>query len=194
MFPEKDIDSFVRQIFEKTGNGAHTYDHTKRVLSVALGIGKKTGANIRVLGAASLLHDIGRSEEEETRESHSIISGRISREFLPSIGYSMEEIVQVVSVIGTHRFSEGLEPISIEGQILSDADKIDAIGAIGVFRAIAQAAVKKRGIEGFLKHADEKLLRLASLMYTEEAKKIAEERHTTLEIFVNQLRKETQAF
>ncbi len=192
MFPEKDIDAFVRQILEKNGNGAHTYDHTRRVLSVALEIGKNIGANIRVLGAASLLHDIGRPEEERTTESHSIISGRISREFLPNIGYSKEEINHIVSVIRTHRFSEGIEPTSIEGKILSDADKIDAIGAVGIFRAVSQAAIKGRGIVGFLTHADEKLLKLASLLYTEEAKMIAKERHNTLEIFVNHLKKETK--
>ncbi|MDF1538265.1 MAG: HD domain-containing protein [Candidatus Thorarchaeota archaeon] len=192
MFPEREIDAFVKQILEEKGNGAHTYDHTRRVLSVALEIGKKVRSNIRVLGAASLLHDIGRSEEEKTKESHSIISGRISREFLPSIGYSTEEINHIVAVIRTHRFSEGIEPTSIEGKILSDADKIDAIGAIGVFRAVTQVAVKGRGIEGFLTHANEKLLKLAGLLYTEEAKRIAKERHNVLEVFVNQLKKETQ--
>jgi uncharacterized protein len=95
-----------------------------------------------------------------------------------------------VGAIRTHRYSEGLEPTSIEGEILSDADKLDAMGAIGIYRAIAQATVSERGITGFLEHADEKLLRLHDLMYTDEAKPMAQERHDVLANFVRRLRDE----
>ncbi len=75
---------------------------------------------------------------------------------------------------------------------MSDADKLDAMGAIGVFRAIAQANSTGVGIEAFLRHADEKLLRLKDLMYTDGARTVAEERHSTLESFVMQLREELE--
>ncbi|MCK4740566.1 MAG: hypothetical protein KAT22_03410, partial [Candidatus Thorarchaeota archaeon] len=87
----------------------------------------------------------------------------------------------------------GLTPTSIEGEILSDADKLDAMGAIGVFRAIAQASMTGVGIDGFLNHADEKLLKLHKLMYTDQAKTLAEKRHAILDRFVNQLREEIQS-
>jgi uncharacterized protein len=193
LFPEKEIDTFARSVLESEGQGAHTYDHTRRVLALSMKIGQETGANKRILGAASLLHDIGRPNEQKTGESHSISSGRMSKEFLKSIGYSDDEIEEVVSAIRTHRFSEGVKPTSLEGRILSDADKIDAIGAVGVFRAIAQASVSNKGIDGFLQHADEKLLRLKDLLYTEAAKDIAIERHTFLESFVTRLRNETNS-
>jgi uncharacterized protein len=193
LFPEKEIDTFARSVLEPEGQGAHTYDHTRRVLALSMKIGQETGANKRILGAASLLHDIGRPNEQKTGESHSISSGRMSKEFLKSIGYSDDEIEEVVSAIRTHRFSEGVKPTSLEGRILSDADKIDAIGAVGVFRAIAQASVSNKGIDGFLQHADEKLLRLKDLLYTEAAKDIAIERHTFLESFVTRLRNETNS-
>ncbi len=190
MFPEARIDVYVRGILEKSGKGAHTYDHTQRVLQICLDIGKIRDANIRVLGAAALLHDIGRPFEKQHDKSHSITSGELSREPLTACGYSEQEIEAVIEVIRTHRFTEGIEPTSLEGQILSDADKLDAIGAIGVFRAIAQAAVSGRGIIGFLEHADEKLLKLKDLMYTDEAMNIAQQRHLILESYVNQLRKD----
>lgn len=190
MFPEKEIDTFARKALEGEGNGAHTYDHTRRVFAIATAIGNAENANQRVLGAAALLHDIGRPQEEKTGESHSILSGKMSLKFLSEIGYSESEVREVILAIRTHRFSEGLEPDSLEGKILSDADKIDAIGAIGVFRAIAQATVSGRGIAGFLTHADEKLLKLKDMLYTKKAREVAEEKHSLLADYVEKLKKE----
>ena len=153
-------------------------------------IGKEVGADLKVLGAAALLHDIGRPKESESGISHSILSGEMSQDILRKTGYDDEEVKKVVDVIRTHRFSEGLEPNSLEGRVLSDVDKLDAMGTIGVFRAIAQAAETGVGVEGFLNHADEKLLKLKDLMYTDAAMAEAVKRHTTLEAFVSQLRDE----
>jgi uncharacterized protein len=184
------IEEFVREKLAKNNKGAHTFDHTKRVYSLSIRIGKDLGADLKILGAAALLHDIGRPKEAETSISHSILSGEMSNEILKQVGFDDAEIAKVVDAIRTHRFSEGFEPNSFEGKILSDVDKLDAMGAIGVFRAIAQAASRGDGMEGFLKHADEKLLILRDLMYTKPARVEAEIRHKTLEAFVNQLRSE----
>ncbi len=190
MISEAEIDDFVRKKMDAAGTGAHTYDHVKRVYAMAIRIGKELGANLNVLGAAALLHDIGRQQEDETGVSHSILSGEMSMGFLLGIGFSQEDVAHIVEAIRTHRFSEALTPTSLEGEILSDADKLDAIGAIGVFRAMARAEKKGVGIEGFLKHADEKLLKLHAMMHTEAASVIAAERHEILERFVEHLRDE----
>ena len=190
---EERIDEFVRSVLLTSEKGAHSYDHTKRVYSLAMSIGSEAGANLRVLVAAALLHDIGRPREALTGESHSVISGEMSRPILREVGYTENEIELVAQAIRTHRFSEGLTPTSIEGEILSDADKLDAMGAIGVFRAIAQASMTGVGINGFLSHVDEKLLKLHKLMYTKQAKTLAEKRHVVLSRFVNQLREEVQS-
>lgn len=190
MFPMNEINSFVRQELESTPTGAHHYDHTVRVYRLAMGIGEQTDANLRILGAAALLHDIGRPKEKEAEKSHSILSGEMGRSLLEKVGFSKSEIECTVDAIRTHRFSEGLKPTSLEGKILSDADKLDAIGAIGVFRAIAHAIDTGVGLKGFLKHVDEKLLRLKELMHTKEALVLAEHRHRVLETFVDQLRAE----
>ncbi len=186
------IEDFVREQLEKNGKGAHTFDHSRRVYALSMRIGKDSGADLKVLGAAALLHDIGRSRESATGVSHSILSGEMSQEILKELGFDEGERDKVVDAIRTHRFSEGIKPNSLEGEILSDADKLDAMGAIGVFRAIAQANSTGVGIEAFLRHADEKLLRLKDLMYTDGARTVAEERHSTLESFVMQLREELE--
>ncbi|MHA2351578.1 MAG: HD domain-containing protein [Candidatus Thorarchaeota archaeon] len=186
------IEEFVLKKLEGNSKGAHTFDHTKRVYALSIRIGKDMDANLKILGAAALLHDVGRLKESETGISHSILSGEMGQEILKEIGYDDEEIKRVADAIRSHRFSEGLEPNSLEGRILSDVDKLDAMGAIGVFRAIAQASSTGVGIEEFLTHADEKLLRLKDLMYTSGAMVVAEERHKTLEAFVLQLREELQ--
>jgi len=186
------IIDFVKKELSKSDLGAHTLDHTLRVYSLSMQLGKGLPVNKRVLEAAALLHDVGRPREAESNVSHSILSGNMSRDFLRNLGYTTEEIERIVDAIRTHRYSEGIEPHTIEGQILSDADKIDAMGAIGVYRAIAQAAASGRGIQGFLNHADEKLLRLKEMMYTVHAKKLAAERHEMLSAFVDQLRSESR--
>lgn len=190
MFPEEAIRSYAKEILSNSERGAHSFSHVERVYAIARDLGEKLGANMRILGAAALLHDIGRPKEEKTGKSHAILSGEMSREFLRDSGYEKDEIAEVIDAIRTHRFSENIEPNSLEGEILSDADKLDAMGAIGVFRAIARATLRDLGIPGFLKHAEEKLLKLVDCMYTEEAQKIAEKRHNLLHSFVEELKGE----
>ena len=189
---EDRIDSFVRQEMTRSEAGAHAYDHVKRVHSIAMSIGRQLGADLRVLGAATLLHDVGRLREEETGISHSRLSGDMGEGILRELNYTDSEIQGVKEAIRTHRFSESLAPTSLEGEILSDADKLDAMGAIGVFRAIAQAAVENAGLDAFLKHADAKLLKLRDLMYTKPAREMAKKRHRVLYSFVEELRRELE--
>jgi uncharacterized protein len=184
------LDSFAREHMSKSDAGAHAYDHVKRVYNIAVTLGQKLEADMRVLGAAALLHDVGRAYEKEKRVSHSILSGEMSVDILGEVGYTEAEIEKVKDAIRTHRFSEGLSPTSLEGEILSDADKLDAIGAIGITRAIAQATTRGDGIETFLEHADEKLLKLHEMMHTAEAKELSKTRHAVLSAFVAELRAE----
>jgi len=187
---EERIDSFVSEEMTRSEAGAHAYDHVKRVHSIAMEIGRELRADLRVLGAAALLHDVGRFREEDTGISHSKLSGDMGEGILRELEYTDAEIQGVKEAIRTHRFSEDLTPTSLEGEILSDADKLDAMGAIGVFRAIAQAAVENAGFDAFLKHADAKLLKLRDLMHTKTAREMAEERHKVLQSFVEELCRE----
>lgn len=184
------IIDFVQEKLSGSNSGAHTFDHTMRVYALSMQIGEGLPISIRVLQAAALLHDVGRPRESETGLSHSILSGEMSKPLLQELAYTESEIEQILDAIRTHRFSEGIEPNSLEGRILSDADKLDAMGAVGVYRAIAQGATKGRRMIGFLKHADEKLLKLKDLMYTNSGKHLATKRHEVLQKFVAELREE----
>ncbi len=184
------IEEFVVTSLEGANKGAHTLDHTRRVYALSIRIGRELGADLKILGAAALLHDIGRPLESERGVSHSKLSGEMARDILSRLDFREAEIERVVDAIRTHRFSEHLEPNSLEGEILSDADKLDAMGAIGVFRAVAQAENTGVGMDGFLSHADQKLLKLRDLMYTIPARREAENRHRTLDTFVKQLKRE----
>ncbi len=184
------IIDFVQKEFSNFNKGAHTLDHIKRVYTLSMQIGEGLPISTRVVQAAALLHDVGRPKESETGVSHSILSGEMSKPLLQELGYTETEIEHVIDTIRTHRFSEGIEPNSLEGKILSDADKLDAMGAVGIYRAIAQAESKGKGLIGFLQHADEKLLKLKDLMYTKKGKVLAIERHNVLQRFVDVLREE----
>ncbi len=190
MHTKSKIIDFMQEKLSDSNSGAHTIDHTMRVYALSMRIRDGLPVSIRVLQASALLHDVGRPRESETGVSHSILSGEMSKPLLQELGYTEREIEQVLDAIRTHRFSEGIEPNSIEGKILSDADKLDAMGAIGVYRAIAQGVTKGRGMSGFLKHADEKLLKLKDLMYTEPGKHLATKRHEVLQKFVDALQEE----
>ena len=190
MSAETKIIDFVEKQLSISSKGAHTLDHIMRVLALSIKIGEDLQFSTRVVRAAALLHDVGRPKESETGISHSILSGEMSKPLLQELGYNETEIEQIIDAIRTHRFSEGIEPNSLEGMILSDADKLDAMGAVGVYRAIAQAESKGKGMIGFLQHADEKLLKLKDLMYTKKGKVLAIQRHDVLLKFVDVLREE----
>ena len=165
--------------------GTHGYEHTERVYRMALHIGGRVGADLDILLPAALLHDIGRGED-----NHAEAGARKAREILEMLGVDPNRIEAIVEAIETHSFSEGREPRTLEAKVLSDADKLDAMGAIGIYRAATYSGEHQRPLEGFVQHFHEKLLRLRELLYTEEAKRMAEERHRFMLRYLEQLRRE----
>ena len=171
-------------------SGGHDWDHTKRVLHLCHEIGQNKNADIFILTIASLFHDTGRELELKKGIPHEVASSDIAREYLQKQGVSSEQISQITHCIESHRFSNDVEPRTIEAKILSDADKLDALGAIGVIRTVQHGLKLNRGINGFIAHFHEKLLKLRDLMYTKTAKEIAQRRHVFLEEFLEQLQNE----
>ena len=94
------------------------------------------GGDIKVLRLAALLHDVGIVREHNEGGDHAEYSAEIAREFLSRAGADNSLVDHVTSCIQTHRFSRGLKAESIEAQILQDADRIDALGAVGIFRSL----------------------------------------------------------
>jgi len=172
-------------------SGSHGFDHVLRVIRLCERIGIDEHAEMRVLIPAALLHDIARPLEKEKGIPHEIAGAKIAELYLISIGYPEEYISPVTRAIRTHRYSTGDRPEFLEAQILSDADKLDAMGAVGVARTFLRAAEHGGGIENAVGHFHEKLLNLGGLMYTESGRRIARERHAFLEQFLAALEEET---
>lgn len=181
------IETFFRQA------GAHDLDHILRVTRLCEEIGRVEGANLRVLIPAALFHDIARPIEDETGIPHQEEGARIAEDYLRQAGYDTDRIVAITHAIQTHRYSTGPDPETLEAQILSDADKLDAMGAVGIARTFMRAGEHGEGIEGAVEHFHEKLLNLKELMYTEAATDIAERRHALLQEFVRCLEEETES-
>jgi uncharacterized protein len=184
------IERFVRSTMSDDSRGAHAFEHAQRVRQLCLLIGRQEGADLEVLEAAALLHDIGRPQETATGVSHAQVGAEMAARFLGTTAFPLAKVAQVAGAIRTHRFSEKLTPDSLEGQILGDSDKLDAMGAVGLARTIEESLARKRGFEGMLEHVSGKLLNLRDRMYTSTARRLAGPRHDFLVHFMRQLAQE----
>lgn len=130
----------------------HGYEHMLRVYRLAERLASAEGADLEIVRAAALLHDAQDpdhppqrdrpyAEAEQKRQDHHVSSAQFAERVLRAEGWSDERIAAVQHCIRSHRFRDGREPPrTLEAKVLFDADKLDAIGAIGVARAIAYAA------------------------------------------------------
>ncbi len=168
--------------------GTHDIGHVKRVYKLASMICKKESCDINAVQIAAILHDIGRPIEDITGEDHATISANIATRLLQLWKVENETIEKVYDAIINHRFSKGRVPTTWEGKVLSDADKLDALGAVGVARVFKHDC--SRPIEKDIEHFYEKILKLPDLMYTDTGRKLAQERKKFVEYFLETLKKE----
>jgi uncharacterized protein len=176
---------------------------------LARGIGLEEGADLRIVQAAALLHDVGRSAERQSGVCHAREGARRARIILQ--GHPPEDVERVAQAIMEHRFRGGLAPTSLEARVLRDADKLDAMGAIGVARAFAVAGAQGKRLHAPVPpgydqrdpersggdQADEehtpvheyrfKLSRLSDGMLTAAGRRIAQGRHAFMEAFFQRL-------
>jgi len=138
-------------------NGNHDIGHVKRVVSLSMEIQKREGGNKLALILAAILHDIGRIVEDITGEDHAQISADISKKLLRLWHVNSEIEETVYDAIFNHRYSKKRAPKTIEGKILSDADKLDALGAIGIARVFKHDP--RRSIYEDVNHFYEKILK-----------------------------------
>jgi len=179
----KIINSEVRKLLPEFGT--HGFEHTERVYRLCLELGKKLDADLSILLPAALLHDVGRGKAD-----HAIEGAELARRVLYSIGYAQDKIESVVEAISAHSFTGGISPDSLEARILSDADKLDAIGAFGIYRAAMYSTEHGRRVEGFIAHFHDKLLKLKDQLFTGEARQLAESRHRFMHQFLTQIKRE----
>ncbi|MBL8027769.1 MAG: HD domain-containing protein [Fibrobacteres bacterium] len=198
---------FIRQLQSNDSTG-HDFWHSMRVYRMAVHIAKKEKADLKVTALAALLHDV---EDWKFTEK----SGKVQK-WLKRNGASAELTKEVCGII-EHVSYKGAgvadKMVSLEGQIVQDADRLDALGAIGIARTFAYGGSKGRAIydpevkpvmhatfksykknqSHSINHFYEKLLLLKNRMHTKTAKKIAGERHRRLEIFLQDFMDEWNA-
>lgn len=175
-------------------NDIHGYAHVERVHNTCIKVGKKLNANLKVLQIAALLHDVGRIYEkgDKLKRNHAEISAEMSKKFLSSNGISLvqDEFDNVIHSIRAHSFSNKIIAHTLEAKILSDADKLDALGAIGIFRTIGFTLEDNGGIDQIIKHLENKILKLKEQMFLDYSKKLALVRHKTVLDFYTKIKKE----
>ncbi|MHA2179785.1 MAG: HD domain-containing protein [Promethearchaeota archaeon] len=172
----------------------HGFSHSVRVYELCVEIGKKLKANLLVLKLSALLHDIGRKKEKDAdlEVNHAEISGQIALKFLKTKELEIPEKVvdEIIQCIRAHSFSNNTVPETLEAKIISDVDKLDALGAIGLYRTIGFSIKKQGGIKQVIEHLENKILKLKNRMYLEESRKIAEDRTKIIMDFYNILKQE----
>ncbi len=126
----------ARRIFN-AARGSHGWDHTLRVVRLCERMGPLEGADMTVLRIAAYLHDIGRGRQDALNGAlcHADQGARMAQRLLGPLGLSAERRDNVVHCIHSHRYRCDPPPATLEARILFDADKLDAIGAVGVARA-----------------------------------------------------------
>jgi len=160
------------------------------VAQTAKFIAEKEKANVQTVELASWLHDI----EANPDKDHEVRSARSARKILNNLKVDKEIVDKVVYCIKNHRFSKGIKPKTQEGKIIQDADKLDALGAIGLARLFILAGKVgqtiydpnlKPSFDFYLKHGVsnttinhfyDKLFKLKNLMHTKTGRKIAKQR------------------
>lgn len=126
----------ARALYANSGGG-HDFDHVLRVTTLAERIAAAEGADLVIVRTAALLHDIG---EKEDRKTHHLIGAARARQLLADQPATF--VAAVAHAIEAHRFRADPAPDTLEAQCLSDADKLDAIGAIGIARVFAYAGAR----------------------------------------------------
>jgi uncharacterized protein len=218
----------LRKIAEKEMEGAspaHDITHVMRVYNLCLELANcESNVDLDILRTAALLHDIARTEENKDVQAgflnvdHAVLGAEMSAKILRDLGYSEEKIERVKHCILSHRFRGENPPRTIEAKILSDADKLDVLGATGIARSFTiggengQKIYSDTPIDEYIKenladgkssgrivdpskHAsnlefETKFKHIPDKLYTQKAREIAGERLEYMKQFFERLKRE----
>jgi len=202
-----EIDEAVRKAeaaarsFFKNARGSHDWEHTRRVCNLCERIGPAENADMTVLRIAALLHDIGRADQDRVngRVCHARKGAELAGPVLRNLPLSADQKANVRHCVRAHRFRGDQRPETLEARVLFDADKMDAIGAVGVARAYLFAgeigarlhnpdvdvertepySIDDTGYREF----KVKLIGIKDRMLTPAGRRMAEERHAFMTAF-----------
>ena len=181
---------YARQIFAGDGSG-HDFDHTLRVYHMAVRIAREEGADVQMVALAALLHDV--DDHKLSPETCEHKDRAVT--FLREQGVDEQNIHSIVEIISQISFSAGNgRPSTLEGMCVQDADRLDAIGAIGIGRAFAFGGSRGRrmhdpdGVDktATVEHFYDKLFKLKDLMTTPTGRLLAQQRDEFMHSFLDQ--------
>ena len=180
---------------------AHDFEHIMRVYRNAEQLCKTENGNKKLILSAVLLHDIIKNKNNSALES-----AKLAEKILKKNNFSLDEIIIISNAIKEHSFSKGKIPSTPEGKILQDADRLDAIGAIGLARVFSFSGSNKRPFydpkdpfsknrnvndkKWALDHFFKKLLKLEQKMNTKTGKLLAKKRTKILKNFLKEIKDE----
>jgi uncharacterized protein len=194
------VKAFAQSCFDKA-SGSHDWDHTLRVFRLCEIMGPAENTDMDVLGVAAYLHDIGRAFQDESSGAicHAEKGAQMAKPMVEALPLSKKQKQNIIHCIRSHRFRNHHKPATTEAKVLFDADKLDAIGAVGVARAFLFAgevgarlhnpdldaensrpySVDDTGYREFRV----KLCKIKDRMLTAEGRKWARERHAFMDDF-----------
>lgn len=198
-----EAEAFARAVLAHDSSG-HDWSHIERVQRLAGAIAREEGADVFICELAALLHDIA-----DDKIAGDEVTGQARvRHWLDTHGASSETTARVMDIIATMSFAGGERPpmTTLEGKVVQDADRLDAIGAIGIARAFAYGATRGRIMHDpsipprermsredyrsqpapTINHFYEKLLLLKDRLNTAHARNLAEERHRFMLTYLDQ--------
>ncbi|WP_442854530.1 HD domain-containing protein [Bacillus sp. SJS] len=193
-----DAERFVKKHLDKEGSG-HDWLHIERVRKLALKLAEETEADAFIVELAALFHDLSdRKLADDKRMSRLEVE-----DMLIALSVSENDRSQIMHIIDTISFkgTGRTVPETIEGKIVQDADRLDAMGAIGIARTFVYAGSRGTPIydpgeqtkgDSAIQHFYDKLLKLKGLMNTEAGKMKAEERHRFMELYLDTFYKECE--
>jgi uncharacterized protein len=194
------VKTAAKKLFNRA-RGSHDWEHTLRVCGLCKRIGKTEGVDMEVLLIAAYLHDIGRCHQDASEGAvcHAEMGARMAWPIIRKLPLTAAQKKNILHCIRTHRFRGNAGPATPEAKVLFDADKLDAIGAVGVARAFLfagevgaclhnpeinaeEAAPYSRDDTGFREYRV-KLCKIRERILTAEGKKLANERHDFMQKF-----------
>lgn len=182
--------AYAKSVFAGDSSG-HDFDHTMRVYRMASRIAEEENADLQIVQLAALLHDV--DDKKLSPKTYEKKDNAVM--FLRDNGLKEDKIRMIVEIISQISFSAGNGvPTTIEGKCVQDADRLDAIGAIGIGRAFAFGGSRGRQMHdptgedksSTIQHFYDKLLKLKGLMNTSTGQLLAEERDTFMRTFLDQ--------
>ncbi len=205
----------VKQCYTHVIDLAHGWEHISRVYTLSQYIAEKEGADLLIVGMAALLHDLGhtvtRSPSDTTPGHHTDDSVTLAMDIMRK--YELPDHIKqaIIHAILAHSFSRGLEPQTLEARVVRDADRLDALGALGIMRWSIIGTQRSTGQTRsynphdpfaeqrppddhtyMLDHFFVKLLKLADTMTTPTGRSMAERRTAFMRSYIHELKSELE--